>query len=258
MPRLDDITPVILTYNEAPNLERTLSALAWAKQILIVDSDSSDATREIAQRRRGVTFVSRAFTTHAEQWNFAIHHHAITTPWVLALDADYFVTEQAAQEIASSPDDSGVVGYRFGFNYAVLGKVIRSGIYPPVVCLFRRDKGRYLQDGHTQRLELQGETRSARARLIHDDRKPFARWASSQARYAQLEAEKLSAASHGLKGWIRTRTPVAAVATCFYCLVVRGGLLEGPPGWLYALQRTAAEGLIAAAYFEQKLRSRGA
>jgi glycosyltransferase involved in cell wall biosynthesis len=256
MPKLSDITPVILTLNEEANLERTLASIAWATRIVIVDSGSTDRTREIAAADPRVRFHVRAFDTHASQWTFATGHPDINTTWILALDADYQTPKETAAEIDAEPDRHEVAGYRLSFRYAVLGKIIGSGIYPPVTCLFRKGRGAYVQDGHTQRLEVQGEVRPLKSRLIHDDQKSFARWAASQARYASLESAKLSEGNGGLKAWIRTHTPFAAFAIGLHCLVVRGGLFEGVPGWLYAMQRTAAEGLIAAAYLESRLRNR--
>ena len=99
-----------------------------------------------------------------------------------------------------------------------------------------------------------GECRQLVARAIHDDQKPFTRWLRSQAAYAQLEAEKLDRQARGAKAWLRTRTPFSAPAMAFYCLIGRGGLFEGPAGWFYALQRTAAEAMITAALLDRRLR----
>ena len=86
---LNDITPVILTYNEAPNIERTLRPLSWAREVVIVDSNSTDDTLAIAARFANVRTVQRPFDTHARQWRFAIEETGITSDWVLRLDADY-------------------------------------------------------------------------------------------------------------------------------------------------------------------------
>ena len=91
---LNQITPLILTFNEAPNLGRTLDRLSWAKDIVIVDSMSTDDTRAIALRYPAVRVFERAFTTHAEQWNFGLQHTGIKTEWVLALDADFVMSDQ--------------------------------------------------------------------------------------------------------------------------------------------------------------------
>ena len=85
---LDQITPLILTYNEAPNIVRSLGALSWAKDIVVVDSFSDDDTITIAKSVPAVRVFQRAFDSHRNQWEFGLKETGISTPWVLALDAD--------------------------------------------------------------------------------------------------------------------------------------------------------------------------
>ena len=112
---LNDITPLILTFNEAPNIERTLGQLAWARDVVIVDSMSTDRTRELATARHpGVRWFERPFTTHAEQWNFGLEETSISTEWVLALDADFVLSDALVEELKqlrpeTASADTGVV-----------------------------------------------------------------------------------------------------------------------------------------------------
>ncbi|HET9160282.1 MAG TPA: glycosyltransferase family 2 protein [Caulobacteraceae bacterium] len=252
---LDDITPVILTFDEAPNIGRCLERLSWAKDIVVVDSGSGDGTQEICRRFSQVRLFTRAFDTHAQQWNFAIAETGIASGWMLCLDADYMLTAALIEDLRALRPSNGVDGYWMSFRYAVMGKVLRSGIYPPVLSLIRRGASQYVQDGHTQRARVDGQTAALRAHAIHDDQKPFDRWLRSQAAYARLEADKLvNGRAGGSKGWLRTRTPFSIFAVGFYCLIWRGGLLEGPAGWFYVLQRMIAEGMIAAAIVDRRLR----
>src|SRR6185436_13487106 len=94
---LSEVTPVILTRDEEANIARTLGQLGWAREVIVVDSESSDRTRAIAESFANVRFLVRRFDDLASQW-----HHAVslaTTAWVLTLDADYFVPAGAAAEI---------------------------------------------------------------------------------------------------------------------------------------------------------------
>jgi glycosyltransferase involved in cell wall biosynthesis len=86
---LADITPVILTYNEAPNIGRSLERLTWARQVVIVDSGSTDETLAIAARYPNARAVHRPFDSLAQQWTFAVDHTGVETGWILRLDADY-------------------------------------------------------------------------------------------------------------------------------------------------------------------------
>lgn len=253
---LDDITPVILTFDEAPNIGRCLDRLGWAKDIVVVDSGSGDETVAICTRYPSVRIFKRAFDNHAAQWNFAIGETGIATGWVLALDADYMIEPAVAQEIDALTPAPEVDGYWLPFRYAVMGRPLRSGIYPPVLALYRARRGRYVQDGHTQRAAVDGPTLKLKASALHDDRKPLDRWVRAQLAYARLEAGKLRAeGAAGAKGWLRTTTPFSPIAIGLYCLFVRGGLFDGPAGWLYALQRMIAEAMITASLIDARLRA---
>src|SRR5215204_1989322 len=96
---LEQITPVILTRNEAPNIGRTLEQLCWAGDIVVVDSFSDDGTLEIVSGFPQVRVSQRMFDSHAEQWNFALRETGISSEWVLALDADYMLTPAFVEEL---------------------------------------------------------------------------------------------------------------------------------------------------------------
>ena len=83
-----NVTPVILTYNEEPNLGATLTSLTWASRIVVVDSGSSDRTAEIARSFPNVAWFVREFDSHSAQWSFAVHGTSVDTRYLLALDAD--------------------------------------------------------------------------------------------------------------------------------------------------------------------------
>ena len=245
---LDQITPLILTYNEAPNIARSLGALSWAKDIVVVDSFSDDNTVELAKSFPQVRLFQRAFDSHRNQWEFGLKETGISTPWVLALDADYVLSDELVAEIAGLTPDAQTAGYRANFVYCINGKKLRSGIYPPVTVLYRREAATYVQDGHTQRIAVEGAIADLHAPIFHDDRKPLKRWFSSQAKYTELEAQKLRAADPAqlaladrLRRWRFVVPPVMLM----YCLFVRGGILDGWAGFYYAFQRAMAEAMLS-------------
>ena len=240
------VTVLILTRNEAPNVGRTLGKLAWARDIVVVDSHSTDDTRTMAAGFPNVRFFERSFTTHAEQWNFGLDATGIRTEWVLALDADFVLTDAVSQEIQALQPAGDVSGYWASFTYCIDGTPLRGAAYPPVVVLYRRSRGRYVQDGHTQRVQVTGRVLALTHRIHHDDRKPLAHWLSSQARYMQLEAEKLTTASSlGLVDRVRQWIVIAPPAMFLYCYLVRGGILDGRAGVFYALQRATSEAILS-------------
>ena len=245
---LDSITPLILTFNEAPNIGRTLEQLRWAPDIVVVDSFSDDETVELARSFPRVRVFQRKFDKHEAQWNFGLSETGIATEWVLALDADYVLTPEFVDELGVLKPLAKTSGYQARFTYCIAGRRLRSGVYPPVTVLYRKAGAAYSQDGHTHRLLLKGDVDAMTARILHDDRKPLSRWFESQQRYMTLEAQQLLAANaNDLSSFdrIRRMRVIAPLAVLFYCLIVRGGVLDGWAGFYYAFQRLLAELLLS-------------
>jgi glycosyltransferase involved in cell wall biosynthesis len=253
---LDQITPVLLTYNEEENIGRTLARLDWACDIVVVDSYSTDETVAIARGRPHVRLLQRAFDSHARQWNFAIQDSGIKTEWILALDADYVLTDEFVDELARLRPDADVNGYFTAFRYCVWGRPLRGALYPPVSVLYRKKKARYVQEGHTQRVQVEGRVEKLQSKIIHDDRKPLSRWLQEQDRYMRLEAHHLSQAKWselGAADKVRSLLPPVAPFLAFgYCYFGRLGLLDGSYGLYYAIQRMLAESLLALRLIETR------
>ena len=242
----DKITPLILTFNEALNLDRTLQKLTWAKQIVVIDSYSTDATAEIAALYPQVKFLKRRFDTHATQWNYGLEQ--VESEWVLSLDADYVLSDELIDELAILPSNSDVDGYFIKFKYCVFGKPLRGTILPPRQALFRRDRSIYIDDGHTQLLQVKGKSGTLSYPIYHDDRKPLSRWIWAQDRYMLIEVKKLletPSQELSLGDHIRKQKILAPFIILFYCLILKGGILDGWIGWYYAFERVLAEVLLS-------------
>jgi glycosyltransferase involved in cell wall biosynthesis len=254
-----DITPLILTFNEAPNLPRTLAPLHWARDIVIVDSRSTDETAAICRANPRVRLIERDFDTHADQWNFGLDQ--VTTEWVLTLDADYVLTDELAAELAQLRPSDDVVAWFARFRYCIFGHPLRASLYPPRPVLFRRARCRYVQTGHTQTLRIDGGHGELAGRILHDDRKPVGRWVREQVRYMELEAQRLRAtpaAGRRVGDRLRATIVLAPPVVFFYTLLGRGLILDGWPGWYYVLQRTIAESILSLLLIDHRLRSRRA
>ncbi len=252
---LEQITPLILTYNEAPNIARTLGKLSWARRIVVIDSGSTDATLDLLRNYPQVDVMRHPFNDFATQCNFGLAQ--VRTPWVLSLDADYELSDGLVDEIGRLADNGAVVGYRAQFIYRIYGRPLRGSLYPPRTVLYRKDKAHYRNEGHGHRVGVAGEVRPLCHVIYHDDRKPLRRWLASQQRYAFEEARYLcSKPPQELTRADRLRRMAwpAPLGVPFYTLFAKGCILDGWAGWLYALQRLIAETLIALAVLDRRLR----
>jgi glycosyltransferase involved in cell wall biosynthesis len=251
---LDQITPLILTYNEEANISRTLAGLSWARRIVVIDSFSTDSTLELLAQHQQVEVVQRVFDTHATQWNMGLDQ--IPEGWVLTMDADYVLTPSLQQEIGAAveaADQLRIDGYRIPFRYCVFGKPLHGTVLPPRLALFRRSCGIYVDDGHTQDLRLSGNCAALSSPILHDDRKPLSRWLWAQNRYLKLEVHKLlnTSSSHlGAADRLRRHTVLAPFAVLLLCLIWHRGLLDGWRGWFYAFQRMYVETLLSLMLWE--------
>lgn len=243
---LADITPLILTRDEEANIGRTLAQLSWAAEVVVVDSVSTDATVEIARGFPNVRVVQRELDSLAGQTTFGLIQ--IRTPWVLLMDADYFVPDAFIAELRTLEPPAGVRAYIAPFIYAVQGRPLRATLYPPRVVLLHRLHTTVWQDGHAHRVLVDGETARMQTPIVHDDRKSFARFVARQRTYMRQEAAKLRAAdprSLNLASRVRTLVVVAPFAVVVHALFVKGLILDGRPGLTYAWERFVAELMLS-------------
>jgi glycosyltransferase involved in cell wall biosynthesis len=220
---------------------------------VVIDSYSNDETLEILKSFPQVEVYQRKFDTAANQDNYGLDQ--VTTEWVLSLDADYLLSDELIEEIGNLIPQGSINAYWVRFKYCVLGKTLRGSLYPPRRVLYRREKARYEDDGHTQRVKVEGETAWLSSYILHDDRKSLSRWLSSQDRYMISEAEKLRQTFQeqlSLVDIMRCSKVFSPFVLLFYCLIIQRGILDGWAGWYYALQRMLAETLLAIRLIEDE------
>ena len=111
---LEEITTLILAYNEENNIHRTLEKLKWVDKIVVIDSYSTDKTLEILSFHPQVEVFQRKFDSFANQCNYGLAK--ITSEWVLSIDADYILTNDLIDEIKALSVDSDMDSYSVRFT----------------------------------------------------------------------------------------------------------------------------------------------
>jgi glycosyltransferase involved in cell wall biosynthesis len=239
-----NITPVILTYNEEPNIGPTLASLAWASRVVVVDSGSADRTPEIARSFANVEWHVREFDSHGAQWSYAVQETSIDTRYILALDADMRPGPGFQDELARFTEQTGQAAI-VPFEYRVHGRPLLGSIYPPQVRVFTKEDIRIEQRGHTQVFRSTAPLYRFRSKLIHEDHKPFSRWLANQLQYASLEAERIrNAPTTSFIDRLR-RSGVSPAIWGGYAYLRAGGPFKGPASRAYAQERMVFEALLA-------------
>jgi glycosyltransferase involved in cell wall biosynthesis len=227
------LSVVIITLNEEANLGRTLQSVAWADEIVVVDSGSTDRTREIAESFHAKVYVEpwRGF---AAQKNFAIGK--ASGDWVLSLDADEEVEPALAEEIravlTANPSTAGFWIPRKNF---FLGRWIRhGGFYPdPKLRLFRRGAGEFEDRLVHEDVRLNGATAKLRGHLLHHAYPTLDSYLDHMNRYSSLCAQMATA--QGPQGFSLVDIAIRPRLTFLYNYVLRGGFLDGREGLLLHL-----------------------
>lgn len=207
--------------NEAANLPRCLRSVAWADEIFVVDSHSTDGSIGIAQSF-GANVVQFEFGgTWPKKKNWALEHLPFRNPWVFILDADEVLPPESEQEFRaavtpkSGGDPSGdVTGYWINRRFMFMGSWLRHAYYPNWnLRLFRHQLGRYekLTDADThsgdnevhEHVIVQGRTAYLRSEMDHYAFPPSRRLLKST-----------TVTQTGRRGWHWIVTCRAVAATC--------------------------------------------
>ncbi len=227
------LSVVIITLNEGANLARTLESVAWADEIVVLDSGSTDRTREIAESFRAKVFVE-PWKGFAAQKNSALQK--ATGDWILSLDADEEVEPALAQEIrdalAGNPEAAGFWVPRKNF---FLGRWVRhGGFYPdPKLRLFRRGAGMFEPRLVHEDVRVQGPTARLKKHLLHHAYPTLESYLEHMNRYSSLGAEMSVTARPA--GFSFIDIVIRPRLTFFYNYVLRAGFLDGREGLLLHL-----------------------
>lgn len=136
------VSACVIAFNEEQKLRACLESVAFCSEVVLVDSHSTDRTREIAAEL-GARVIERDWPGHIAQKNFAIDQ--ASHEWVLCLDADERVTPELAASIQRVMADPQADGYEVARRNVYLGRWIKHGGWYPdrKLRLFRRAKGRW-------------------------------------------------------------------------------------------------------------------
>jgi len=258
------ISALILTYNEEQDLPGCLDSIAWCDDIHVLDSNSTDATREIAAAR-GAHVTIRSFDNYAAQRNAGMAL-PFKHPWVFILDADERPTSALSAEMPAAVAAAAptVAAFRLRRRDFLWGTWLKHAqLTPFYIRLLRVGKVHYTRDVN-EIAEVDGDTLSLAAPLDHlAFSKGISYWIAKHNSYATFEANLLidgAATQHAslhqalfasdfhdrrvAQKAIFYKLPLRPLIKWWYMMFLRGAILDGRAGITYATLQSFYEFLI--------------
>lgn len=200
-PERPGISGCIITFNEEDRIRECIASLGFCDEIIVVDSHSSDRTREIAAEC-GARVIERDWPGHVAQKEFTIRQ--AKNNWVLCLDADERISKELREEILALRDRGfpEKAGWRMPRLSFYMGRWVEHGTWRPDwnLRLFDKNRGYWGGNNPHDRVELQGPRGSLKGRILHYPYRTLAEHISTMDKYTTIQAEGLNA--RGVKGTV--------------------------------------------------------
>jgi glycosyltransferase involved in cell wall biosynthesis len=245
------LSAIVITKNEARNIEACLDSLAFCDQRVVVDGGSDDETASLAQAKGASVTVVTEWRGFGPQKNLALS--LATGDWVLSVDADERVSAGLAAEIRRAITEGLAEGYEMPRLSTFCGRPMRhSGWYPDYVLrLFRRGRARFSDDLVHERVICEGQVGRLKEPLTHhpvlrleDSLSRMDRYSTARAEMIVSSGRRVSFLTGILRGWW----------TFIQTYFIRLGFLDGREGFLLAVAN--AEGTYYR-YMKAWLKERG-
>jgi glycosyltransferase involved in cell wall biosynthesis len=279
------VTAIVAARNEGRNLPRCLESLRDVGEVYVIDSQSTDATAQIAESYGAhvVQFRYQGGWPKKRQW--AMESLPLAHDWIFLVDADEALTPELAQEILQATQNPQVDGYYIALRMYFLGRELcRSGACFEKLSLFRRGKGHFEcrlreQDASMADIEVhehivvKGKTAKLRHPLLHHNVESLSRYIRKHDEYSNWDARvwlEGEAGSRELppsffgsqaqrRRWLRKKLfaiPGSPLLFFFYKYVCRLGFLDGVPGLIYCGLQGIQFFNIKAKIYELKMQRR--
>lgn len=246
------LSVVIIAKNEEKRLGDCIQSVAWAKEVIVIDDDSTDKTVELAQGL-GAKVIRRTMDIEGRQRNFSFDQ--ATQPWILTIDADERVTpglgEEIARETAKHAADETVTGFAVPIKTFIGTRWIKGAGYYPArkTRLFKKGRFRYEEALVHPRALYEGKILELNGDILHYSCENLGQFISKFNRETSLEAEK----------WILDKRKVSlakALRKTFDRFLknyfLKGGMRDGLMGYVMSLFHGLYQLISYAKYREMK------
>jgi glycosyltransferase involved in cell wall biosynthesis len=250
------VSITIITLNEEGNLARALSSVQWADEIVIVDSGSTDKTKEIAEKfqKVPVKFVHHPWSGYGQQKNYA--QKQAKNDWVLNIDADEEVPVELANEIQHrlSSLDSDIKGFSFPRKTYFLGRWIRFGGWYPnyLVRMVDRRHASWTEPNVHEALKVEGQIGSMDQAIVHYSFPTISTQIQTNLKFSYLGSRDLIQRKVNVTVFQLVLKPVGKFLETY---LIKRGFLDGMRGFIISVNAAYSMFLKYAYALESKIKN---
>lgn len=227
---MSQLSVIIITKNEAENIERCLQSVCWANEIIVVDSGSTDDTQSICERY-GVKFYSDDWQGYGIQKNRALNK--ANGDWVLSLDADEYLSDGLQTEIQQAIKSPQFDGYQLLMRLVFNDRIIKHAVgLNKHLRLFRRDKAQFTNDEVHEVVNLDGRIGQLQSVIYHRSFANVERLLEKMNHYSTISADMKHKSGKKGNAW---RATFGALWIFFRLYVLNRGFLDGKEGLVLAV-----------------------
>jgi glycosyltransferase involved in cell wall biosynthesis len=225
------LSAIVIALNEEKNIQRCLESLAWTDEIILVDSGSTDRTKELASK-----YTNKIFDF---EWNgFGRSKEYVKSKasgkWVLSIDCDEVISDKLKDEILTEIDSSEKLdGYFIPRKSNFLGKWIKhSGWHPDYILrLFKKDRGSFTPDKVHEKVIVNGLVGYLKNEILHYTDPDLEHYLAKLNQYTTVSASEMH--QQGKRGNVFDIT-FRPAGTFFKMYFLKAGFLDGVEGFLLA------------------------
>jgi glycosyltransferase involved in cell wall biosynthesis len=228
------VSVVISAYNEGKKIDRCLSAVAWADEIIVVDNESTDETREIAQKYTKKIFSKPNNLMLNKNKNFGFEK--AKGPWILNLDADEVVTPELRDEIQEllKKDDPAIDGYWMARKNIIFGRWIQHGFWWPdrQLRFFRKNKGKFPGRYIHEYIKVEGASAELKEPCLHYNYESITQYITKLDRCTTSEASEYVADGYAFSWMDAIRFPARDFIKVYFA---QGAYKDGLHGFVLSM-----------------------
>ena len=227
---MEKISVIIITKDEEKNISDCLKSVQWADEIIVVDSESTDRTVELAKKFTDKVVV-RKWDGYVPQKKYALS--LASNEWVLSLDADERITSELKDEILNTNSEK-FDGYKIRRRNFLYNKEIKSCGWGNdyQLRLFRKNKTDLDERLVHEKFVINGEVSSLKQPMIHYTFGSFAEYFLKINYYTSLKAQEIYNKKRKINGWIIF---IHTISSFFSFFIIKRGFKDGVYGLIISL-----------------------